>query len=72
MKTTEELKKYSEMTKIALYAEYKLVDKKLNMSIFEITSKKLKDVSKVNKLRKSKARILTILTTVTGDDNGSR
>lgn len=70
MKTTEELKKYSEMTKTALYAEYKSVDKKLSMSRFEVTSKKLKDVSKVNKLRKSKARILTVLTTVMGDDNG--
>jgi len=69
MKTKEEIKKIWQMKKAELINEKASVDKNHNLSRFEISSKKSENSSRINKFRKSRARILTRLNQLNGDQD---
>ena len=70
MKINEEIKKLRQMKKEEFLKEKDVVDKSHKMARYEVSSKKSQNISKINKYRKSNARILTILNQQVGEING--
>lgn len=62
MKSKQEMKKISEMTDEQLKLEYDKSQKDYSKAIFEVSSKKKKDISQIKMIRRYKARILTLIT----------
>ena len=62
MKSKQEMKKILGMTKEQLKLEYNKSQSDYFKAIFEVSSKKKKDISQIKKIRRYKARILTSIT----------
>lgn len=69
MKIKEEIKKIVQMKKDDLLKEKDSVDKNYKLARFEVASKISENFSKINKYRKTKARILTRINQLNGEIN---
>lgn len=67
MKNKEELKKLIKMKRSDLLKEKEEIEKAYCLSRYEITCKKSENFNKINKNRKLKAKILTILNSKKGE-----